>query len=94
MNIETPIQKLVENATLRHVSSEGTSHEFVIDPMLRKARTSFGRQTIIYTLRIDSSADEGGRFEIEEEPEMQGGEVLLSTDDASEVVVWIEENRP
>jgi len=62
--------------------------------MQRRKRTGFGRQTITYALRIDGNADAGERFEIEEESEMQGGDVLLSSDDVGEVVAWIEENRP
>jgi hypothetical protein len=94
MNIPPPIQKLVDDATLGHVSSEGDDREFVIPAMRRRHRTGCGWQTLIYSPRIDPAADEVGRFEIEEESEMQGGDTKLVTDDASEVGAWIEENRP
>jgi hypothetical protein len=94
MNIEPSIQTLVDNATLRRVGSEGGTHEFSIDAMRHKEQTGFGQQAITYTLRIDDSAEEGDRFEIEEQSEMQGGDVKLATDDPNEVVAWIEENRP
>jgi hypothetical protein len=66
----------------------GGQHEYVIDPLWHRQLTSLGWQTFIYRLTIDEETDEG-RYEIAEETEYQGDDILLWTDDVDEIVSWI-----
>ena len=92
MSLDPDLQAMVDNETLRHISTHGGEHEYVIDPFRHRQLTPLGWQTVIYRLTIDEEAEEG-RYEIAEESEYQGGDVLLWTDDADEVVSWIAERR-
>lgn len=89
MTLEAPLQALVDDGTLRHVSSESGVHEFAIDKLRHRAQTGFGPQTITYSLLVQDGVDEG-RYEINDESDYQGGDNLLTTDSAEEVVRWIE----
>jgi hypothetical protein len=84
------LQALVDNQTLRHSSSDGGIHEYVIDAFRHRELTGLGWQTVVYCLTID---EETGEYEITEESEYQGGDVVLSTDSADEVVSWIWERE-
>jgi hypothetical protein len=84
------LQTMVDNETLRHISSHNGEREYVIDTFRHRELTAIGWQTVIYRLTIDDEAEEG-RYEIAEETEYQGDDVLLWTNDADEVVSWIEE---
>jgi hypothetical protein len=90
--LDTDLQALVDNQTLRHVSSDGGVHEYVIDAFKHRELTGYGWQVFIYRLTVDEAADEG-RYEISEELEYQGGDNLLSTDSIDEVVSWIAERQ-
>jgi hypothetical protein len=90
MPLDPDLQAMLDNETLRHVSSHGGEHAYVIDPFRHRELTPIGWQTVIYRLTIDEEAEEG-RYEIAEATEYQGDDVLLWTNDADEVVSWIEE---
>ena len=92
MALDPDLQAMGDNETLRHISSHGGEHEYVIDPFRHVQPTGIGPQIIIYLLIVrDSPEEDESRYEINEESEYQGGDNLLSTDDSSEVVFWIEE---
>jgi hypothetical protein len=92
MPLDPALQAMVDNETLRHISSHGGEHEYVIDPFRHRELTAIGWQTIIYLLIVrDSPEEDESRYEINEESEHQGGDNLLTTDDSSEVVFWIGE---
>lgn len=92
MALDPDLQAMLDNQTLRHISSENGEHEYVIDPLRHIQPTGIGPQIIIYSMIVrDSPEDDEVRYEINEESEYQGGDNLLSADDPSEVVFWIEE---
>lgn len=96
MALDPELQRLVDSGTLRHISTRDGIYEFVIDSLAHDEATSIGKQRIIYRVSFDEvtsgEGDEPFRYEVTRETEYYGGREELSTNDADEVVAWIEQN--
>lgn len=88
MTAEMSIQSLVDIGAIRLISSVDGVSEYSVDGLRHVKQTGLGRQTICYELIVDHGT-ESGRYEINESSDYQGGENLLCTDNAQDVVAWI-----
>lgn len=85
--LPSELRELLEDGTLRRSDDD----EFAIDALRHRERTWMGWNTVIYTLRIDEDDDGQPLFEIVEETEYLGGDIILASSDPDEVAYRIRE---
>lgn len=79
------IEALLQAGALRRVSDS----EFVIDTLQHRVRTWMGWNTVSYELRIEEDDDGRPLYEIAEQTEELGEEIVLSSADADDAAFWV-----
>jgi len=82
------LQTLLDSEVLRRVSGI----EFVIDELRHQTRTWMGWNVVIYALRVEDGDEGRPLFEIVEETESLGEDIVLSSADSDEAAFWITEH--
>jgi hypothetical protein len=83
--LPSEIQNLLNAAEIRRVDED----EFVIDALRHRERTWMGWNIVVYTLRIEEDDAGQSLFEIIEQTESLGEDVVVSSTDPDEVAYWI-----
>jgi len=81
------LQALVDTEILRRIDE----NEFSIDALSHRTRTGGGWADVTYVLRIEEDDEGQPQFEITEETEDMGGDVVVCSTDADEAAYWITE---
>jgi hypothetical protein len=83
--LHSDIRGLLQAGALRRVSDT----EFAIDALQHRVRTWMGWNTVSYELRIEE--DDGGQalYEIAEQTEELGEQIVLSSTDVDDATFWV-----
>jgi hypothetical protein len=79
------IQELLDAGTIRDCGDD----EFVIDSLRHRTRTGYGWDTVIYVLRIEDDDEGKPSYDVIEQTESYGEDVIESYESADEAAYWI-----
>ncbi|MDB5354880.1 MAG: hypothetical protein JWN24_1333 [Phycisphaerales bacterium] len=79
------IRELLKAGALRRVSDT----EFAIDALQHRVRTWMGWNTVSYELRIEEGDEGQPLYEIAEQTEELGEQIVLSSADVDDATFWV-----